>query len=58
MKQAAEYAQSLGVERLLLFHGNDNDLENRKAAYTAEAKTVFSGPVWVPDDLDVIELTP
>ena len=58
VKQAAEYAQSLGVERLLLFHGNDNDLSNRKTAYTAEAKTVFSGPVWVPDDLDVIELTP
>ena len=58
VKQAAQYAQSLGVERLLLFHGSDNNIQNRKAAYTAEAKTVFSGPVWVPDDLEVIELTP
>ena len=57
VKQAASYAQSLHVRNLVLFHGSDNDLESRKARYTAEAETAFSGRIFVPDDLDVIELT-
>ena len=56
VKQAAEYAKSLAAENLILVHGSDNDLETRKARYTAEARTVFDGPIYVPDDLDVIDL--
>ena len=56
VKQAASYARSLRVKNLLLFHGSDNDIQNRKAAYTAEARTEFDGPIYVPDDLEVIDL--
>lgn len=57
VKEAAGYAQSLGVKTLVLFHGTDNDYENRQMAYTAEAEKEFSGQIFVPYDLDVIELT-
>lgn len=57
MKQAAAYAQSLQVKNLILFHGSDDDLAHRKVAYTQEAQQEFSGNIFVPDDLDVIELT-
>ena len=56
VKEAASYAQSLGVENLLLFHGSDNDLSGRRDRYMAEAKKIFSGRVFVPYDLDVIDL--
>ena len=32
------------------------EIETRKARYTAEAETVYSGKIYVPDDLDVIDL--
>lgn len=56
VKEAAGYAQSLSVRTLVLFHGTDNDYENRQRAYTAEAEKEFSGRIFVPYDLDVIEL--
>jgi ribonuclease Z len=57
VKQAASYAQSLDVKTLILIHGSDDDLPHRKAAYTQEARQSFSGTIYAPDDLDVIELT-
>lgn len=56
VKHAAQTAQSLGVGKLVLYHGNDNDLAHRKERYTKEAKEYFAGEVFVPDDLDVIVL--
>lgn len=56
VKKAAEIASSLKVKNLVLYHASDNDLENRKRLYTAEAKQYFEGNIVVPDDLDVIEL--
>ncbi len=55
-KTAAQIADSLKVKNLLLYHADDNDLKNRKKLYTQEAKEYFSGNIYVPDDLDVIEL--
>ena len=34
----------------------DNDIENRKELFTKEAKECFQENVYVPDDLDEIEL--
>jgi ribonuclease Z len=31
-------------------------METRKARYTAEAKQYYNGTVFVPDDLEIIEL--
>ena len=56
VREAATSAQSLGVPNLVLIHGEDQEIETRKARYTAEAETVYSGKIYVPDDLDVIDL--
>ena len=54
--QAAELAEKLGVKNLVLYHTEDKSIATRKQAYTAEAKKYYHGNVFVPDDLDVIEL--
>lgn len=51
---AAENAARLNAEKLILVHGSDK--ENRKAVYTAEASRHFSGEIFVPDDLECIQL--
>lgn len=56
VKDAASLAQRLGVKNLLLYHTEDSDLPNRKRRYTEEAKQFFSGQVYVPDDLESLEL--
>lgn len=53
---AGTLAQELQVKNLLLYHTEDTNLLQRKAAYTAEAQSVCKARVWVPDDLEVIEL--
>ncbi|MDO4280674.1 MAG: MBL fold metallo-hydrolase [Peptococcaceae bacterium] len=53
---AADNATRAGAGALILFHGEDTGLDTRKARYTAEARTHFDGPVYAPDDLDVITL--
>ena len=56
VKEACETAEELGVQNLVLWHTEDKHLAQRKALYTAEAHEVYGGDVYVPDDLDVIEL--
>lgn len=56
VKTASEIASSLHVKNLVLYHASDNDLENRKRLYTEEARQYFKGNIYVPNDLDVIEL--
>lgn len=53
---AARIAQELGVKNLVLYHTEDRTLESRRQRYTKEAASVFSGKIFVPDDLDIIEL--
>ncbi len=55
-KDAAELAENLGVENLILYHTEDKNLEKRKELYTKEAKEHFSGAVYVPEDLERIIL--
>ncbi|MDD6810773.1 MAG: MBL fold metallo-hydrolase [Lachnospiraceae bacterium] len=55
-KNAAVIAEGLQVKNLILYHSSDNDMANRKEAYEKEAKEVFTGNVYAPVDLDVIEL--
>ena len=54
-KDAGTLAEQLGVSHLVLYHTEDTQLANRKALYTDEAKQVFSGKVYVPDDMESIE---
>ena len=53
---AAILAEELQVGNLLLYHTEDLTLDTKKERYTAEAKTRFRGKVWVPDDLEWIDL--
>lgn len=53
----AKMATELTVKNLILYHTEDKTIDTRKERYTTEAKSAFSGAVYVPDDLEVIELT-
>lgn len=56
VKEASELAEELKVKNLVLYHTEDKSLATRKADYSAEAATYYHGNIYVPDDLDVIEL--
>ena len=49
-------AESLHVKHLLMYHTEDKTLDTRRERYAAEAAREFSGKIYVPDDLEVIEL--
>lgn len=53
---AGRLAAQLGVKNLLLYHTEDKTLSTRKVRYTAEAASQFGGTVYVPDDLEKIQL--
>jgi ribonuclease Z len=53
---AARNAQALATRHLILYHTEEETLDTRKELYTREAKSVYTGPVFVPDDLEVIAL--
>lgn len=55
--EAAQKAQEVEAKNLLLVHMEDETLETRKEAYAAEVKSAFSGEVFVPVDLDSINLS-
>lgn len=55
-KDAAELAQKLNVKNLVLYHTEDKNIDKRKELYTDEAKEYFSGNVYVPYDLENINL--
>lgn len=56
VKEVAVVMNKLNIKNLLLWHCRDNNIEMRKELFTKEAKEYFSGNVYVPDDLDEIEL--
>ncbi len=53
---ACKVADELGVRNLLLYHTEDHNIARRRELYTAEGKPHFSGRLWVPNDLESIEL--
>lgn len=53
---AGRLAAQLNVKHLLLYHTEDKTLETRKMKYTEEAGKHFKGSIFVPDDLELIEL--
>lgn len=56
VKESSEIANRLNAKNLVLWHTEDKNILNRKELYTAEAKQYYNGNIYVPDDLDVIEL--
>lgn len=53
---AGKLAEELGAKNLILYHTEEKTLANRKENYTREAAENFKGRIFVPDDLEVIEL--
>lgn len=56
VKNAGELAESLQVQNLLLYHTEDGTFGKRKELYTEECRRYYHGGVFVPDDLETIEL--
>lgn len=56
VKEACENAAILGVKNLILYHTEDKNLAERKKLYSEEGREYFKGNLFVPDDLDVVEL--
>ena len=53
---AGRLAAELGVKNLILYHTEDRNLDTRKQSYMREAAQAFSGTVYVPDDLERINI--
>lgn len=56
VKDACELAEKLGVKNLLLYHTEDRTHENRKKLYREEGQKYYHGKLWIPDELDTIEI--
>lgn len=56
VKEACELAQHKNIKNLVLYHTEDKNITERKALYTKEGKEFYSGNLYVPEDLDIIEL--
>lgn len=53
---AARVMEELDVKNLILYHTEESHGSDKKALYTEEAKSIFSGNVIVPNDLEEIQL--
>jgi len=53
---ACAAARELGVGNLVLYHSTDAYLPCRQERFLAEGREHFAGPIYVPRDLDVIDL--
>lgn len=54
--EAGLLAEKLNVKNLLLYHTEDKNLSTRKKNYMEEASLNFKGKVFVPDDLEEINI--
>ncbi len=53
---AAKLATQLGTPHLVLWHTEDAGLDTRRETYTQEARQAYEGDLYIPYDLDVIDL--
>ncbi|WP_026892144.1 MBL fold metallo-hydrolase [Lacrimispora aerotolerans] len=58
VKDACELAQELNAENLILWHTEDSDILHRKERYTKEGAPYYDGRLFVPDDREILPLTP
>ena len=49
-------AEETGVKNIIQYHTEEKTLATRKENYTREAAENFKGRIFVPNDLEVIEL--
>ena len=53
---ACRPAVRLNVENLLLYHTEDKTGEDRKRLYVEEGRQHFPGRIFVPEDLEAVDL--
>lgn len=56
VKDACELAKELHIANLVLWHTEDKSVGRRKELYTAEGRQYYHGNLYVPDDLEILEL--
>lgn len=56
VRDACQLAKQLNVKNLLLYHTEDRNIHNRKEMYKTEGAQYFSGNLYIPNDLESIEL--
>lgn len=56
VSDAAELAERLGVRHLILYHTQDNEMETRQLRYLEEGREHYHGQLFVPNDLDTVEI--
>lgn len=44
------------MENLILYHTEDKNLPRRRELYTAEGAPLFSGNLFMPEDLETFQL--
>ncbi|MBQ6773914.1 MAG: MBL fold metallo-hydrolase [Synergistaceae bacterium] len=57
VKDACELAQRLRVKNLLLYHTEEKNLSHRKELYTQEGSRYFTGNIFIPDDLETLDIS-
>ena len=53
---AGKTANELNAKNLILYHTEDTNLTARRDNYAAEAKTEFSGNIFIPNDLEIVKI--
>lgn len=56
VKDACRLAEQLRIKNLVLYHTEDSNIKRRKELYHKEGSVYFSGNLYIPDDLEIIEL--
>ncbi len=56
VKDACELAERLHIGHLVLWHTEDRNYPNRQKLYLDEGRSYFHGDLYVPYDLDILEL--
>lgn len=56
VKDACQNASDLNAKSVVLYHTEDKNITTRKEIYTKEGQSVYKGKIYVPDDLEVINL--
>lgn len=56
VKFVAELCERLNVKNVIMSHTIDTNLERRRETFTEDAKKYYNGNVFVPDDLEEIEI--
>lgn len=56
VKEAAQNAENLKVQNLILLNSEDDHVQERRGLYEEEAELYFHGTVYVPEDLESIKI--